>query len=175
MPTKKPKALKKSSTKKIVVKKKPVPKKPKRAVRKKTTVQKPKKTVKPKIVQPIPIEEIALTTPAIPHAPTPTITIQPQNKSILWLAVVGVTLIIGILWLYSLQFTLPKVSNSGPTFNEANPQVDEFVGTVENDWSDFQNNVGEFENLIDDELDNKNTNTPPPTDEQLENLFSDIN
>lgn len=172
MPTKKPKALKKTSTKKIVAKKKATTKKLKHTVRKKTTVQ------KPKIVPPVPtdeIEKIAPTTSAIPVAPTPTIAIQPPNKSMLWLAVVGVTLIIGILWLYSLQFTLPKISNSGPTFNEANPQVDEFVDTVENDWSDFQDNVGEFENLIDDELDNKNTSTTPPTDEQLENLFSDIN
>lgn len=175
MPTKKPKNLKTPSAKKVAAKKKATTKKPKRVVHKKTTVKKTKKIVKPKIVPPIPIEKIAPTTPAIPDAPTPIISIQPVNKSMLWLAVGGVTLIIGILWLYSLQFTLPKVSNSGPTFNEANPQVDEFVNTVENDWSDFQDNVGEFESLLDNELGNKNTNTTPPTDEQLENLFSDIN
>lgn len=175
MPTKKPKALKNPSTKKVVAKKKSATKKPKRVVRKKAATQKTKATVKPKVIQPMPVENIAPTTPEIPVAPTLVTTSQPQNKSMLWLAVVGVTLIIGILWLYSLQFTLPKISNSGPTFNEANPQVDEFVDTVENDWSDFQDNVGEFESLIGDELENKNTNTNPPTDEQLENLFSDIN
>ncbi len=169
MPTKKPKALKKTVARKTT----------KRLVRKKTVARKTKRTIKPKIETPTLPEQPVLPSPPPsppPSAPATTaITMQPRNKSMLWLAVGGVTVIIGMLWLYSLQFTLPRISNSGPTFDEANPQVDEFVDTVENDWSEFQDNVDEFQNLIDSELENSNTNTPQTTNEELENLFSDIN
>lgn len=201
MPTTKPKASKKTVAKKVAAKKvaskKVVTKKSKpkaaRRASKKIAAKKPRvQTKEPRIehiavTAPV-VEEPVITSTPLVQPVKPVLTEQPVkkiSKNMLWLTVAGVTLVIGILWLYSLQFTLPNVSNSTPTFTEANPQVDEFVDTVEEDWGDFQENVDEFENLIDEELTNTNTNSAQPkskvapagqaTTDELNNLFSDIN
>lgn len=200
MPTTKPKASKKPNAKKSAAKKTVA----KKVVAKKVAAKKTKpKTRKPRVLKPKtkkqkPIVQEVTSVPAAIQEPViapvhaehieQQVLLEPvtkRNKTMLWLTVGSVTLVIGILWLYSLQFTLPNISNSGPTFTEANPQVDEFVDTVEEDWSDFQVNVDEFENLIDDELTDANTNSTQPkskvapageaTTDELNNLFSDIN
>lgn len=111
---------------------------------------------------------------------------RPQNKVALWLSVGTVTLLVALLWIYSLQYTILDPTDHGPSFTEANPQVDQFVGSVQADWSDFEENVDEFENLIDERLteDDTSANIDPtskrapdevPATEELNNLFSDIN
>ncbi len=203
---KKKKAAVKRIVKKTTAKKKTTsPKKSASSgkVKAKKSTAKKKAPLEP-VVEPTIATEQPVAAPSQPIATperTPDVTVHSQpivtihdkprtDKSMLWIAVITVTVVIGVLWIYSLQFTLPFNADRGITLNESNPRVEEFFTSVQNDWSDFENSADSFENLIGDTLIedttvNSNTNASEvitsqepigaPSTDELNDLFSDSN
>ncbi len=101
-----------------------------------------------------------------------------QSRLQLWLAVLACTVIIVVFWLYLAQRNFKQLPN---TFSESikNTQVDALVNDLQQNYSELQDNMGAISNIAsqaDQQNANMNTNvtTPADTNNELNNLFSDL-
>lgn len=91
------------------------------------------------------------------------------SQTKLWVSVIIVMVAIVIIWIYSLQFTLQQ-PGAALQNSVQDAQLDDLVKDIQKGFTDLQHTA--------DQITTTNTNTSSPTpansNEDLNNLFSDI-
>lgn len=128
---------------------------------------------------PVPVASVSPSPMPLPAiAPSPAYKELPQrhNRVQLWLAVLASTIIIGVFWLYFAQRNFMQLPNVVSESIE-NAQVDTLVNDLQQNYSELQANMGTLSNIAnqtDDQNAQVNNTAPTNSNDELNNLFSDL-
>jgi len=139
---------------------------------KKTSIKRPKTKIRN--IVPV-VEDIAVIEPMY-ESPAPLIAektlSQPPSKLKLWIGVIVTMIIIVVAWGYSLQFTL---GNSGAALQDSvkKTKFDNLFTNIQQGFDDLQDSANQVTTVTTNTT-ITNTNTVDNSNQDLNNLFSDI-